>query len=1251
MSIPMKVRIVRSAMRRLEPSSPRLAEFFGTLAPDDTEVTLRLARMAENTRGPLEAAKYLETTDGIAENPDLLKRRAYYLEKAGAYQDAVGVYDKMIALHHNDQEAHLLRAKCYIKLEQDQLALESAEVAAALSPTLKEAHELVVKLSSKLPPWRRLALLIAGLPAHADSTAWRRRLAKTAFDMKKWRLAADHYSWCEEHEEIQSDALYAGLALSRSGDLRGAREHWKVAVSRDKREAIKSLGVGRLLQERGLWREAANEYIHDMQQRSVNDPALLHAAGFALSRQYLWAKATGYLRRAVQLEPENKKYWYDLAFCFERRGHYADAALSYRKSIDSESPLAYRRYRMMSCLLKAGNHAAVADEILAVSPDLGSKQDSIAWNVDVLSEDLKNALESCDASACMAVATAAESIGNDDLANRAFMEAEARMVTHDPNFYVRHAACLARLGRAVEAGEVYLQSKQFGGAYGVSVEDCFKTKAERESALFVAYSKTMPVNTEVILYESSHGASITCSVRPLLKRMLESKRGQSMTHVVVINDRERIPDELLGGANVVFVPKQSDSYIRYLATAGWLISNNTFPPYFSRRDGQKYLNVWHGTPIKSLGIDIKSGALDYRNATRNFLHVTHFAFPNEFTGRVLMQRYGVADIFPGKVKITGSPRMDVTLNLGTETRRTIRRRLGALEGQRVVLYAPTWRGDLSETRVDIKRIKTDLAAMSCGDVVVAFRAHSLMEKGMQTFSGEAIVVPADIDTNELIASVDIVVSDYSSIAIDAIGAGVRTILYTYDREEYERERGLYLRLEDLPVEVAVDRDSLREAIAQIAGECRSDNGMYHELWGHEDGKATDRVLDFFFEDEGCEEFGWMRKNGKRKVLLFEGHFIPNGVTSSARELNKYLVADGVGVSLSVEGAKIVAFSERMATFRSLPDGVSVLPAVGVGLWDPEEIWINRTFMSRDLLWSDEQYAILRDAYAREYRRLYGAASFDSAVCFEGYSRYWVLVMAAAPNGTRKVIFLHNDMVDERNMRFPYLDGIFQVYPWFDALVSVSESATTANRFRLPVRVDDERFVTAENLVDPDCIQELSSASVCEEFSAFKAKHRGTLYINVGRMTEQKGHLSLVEAFARARRSDDGLVIVGDGPLMGVVRARIGQLGLENSILLLGFKDNPFPYLRNSDVFVLSSTYEGQGIVVLEALSVGLRVVSFDIPGPRSILAHGGGLLVGRSVEALAGGMVSVRDNYGVASFDMDAYLVAAREHYGVALGF
>ena len=119
-------------------------------------------------------------------------------------------------------------------------------------------------------------------------------------------------------------------------------------------------------------------------------------------------------------------------------------------------------------------------------------------------------------------------------------------------------------------------------------------------------------------------------------------------------------------------------------------------------------------------------------------------------------------------------------------------------------------------------------------------------------------------------------------------------------------------------------------------------------------------------------------------------------------------------------------------------------------------------------------------------------------------------------------------------------------------------------------------------------------------------------VAVGRLVAQKNFELLIKAFNQVcKRVESKLVILGEGNLRGELEMLIEDLNLEKDVSLLGFKENPYPYIASAEMLVLSSHVEGFGNVLVEALVLGKKIVATDCPsGPAEILENGQwGLLV------------------------------------------
>jgi glycosyltransferase involved in cell wall biosynthesis len=136
-------------------------------------------------------------------------------------------------------------------------------------------------------------------------------------------------------------------------------------------------------------------------------------------------------------------------------------------------------------------------------------------------------------------------------------------------------------------------------------------------------------------------------------------------------------------------------------------------------------------------------------------------------------------------------------------------------------------------------------------------------------------------------------------------------------------------------------------------------------------------------------------------------------------------------------------------------------------------------------------------------------------------------------------------------------------------------------------------------------------------------------LGVGRLTPPKDFPTLIRAFAEVRRCRLArLIILGEGEDRPALEALINELRLSADVALPGFRNNAMAYMAGSELFVLSSAWEGLPTVLIEALAAGTKVVSTDCPsGPREILQNGrlGALVPVGDARALARAMIDALD--------------------------
>jgi glycosyltransferase involved in cell wall biosynthesis len=175
------------------------------------------------------------------------------------------------------------------------------------------------------------------------------------------------------------------------------------------------------------------------------------------------------------------------------------------------------------------------------------------------------------------------------------------------------------------------------------------------------------------------------------------------------------------------------------------------------------------------------------------------------------------------------------------------------------------------------------------------------------------------------------------------------------------------------------------------------------------------------------------------------------------------------------------------------------------------------------------------------------------------------------------------------------------YPHAAGIIFVSRGAEMAAKNYLGI-IHKNSHVIYNPIINDD----LFSKAESEIEHPWFGKQHPPVVLGIGRLTQQKQFATLIRSFSRLRSIGPAkLMILGEGEERPSLEALVKNLGLSGDVALPGFIRNPYPYLRQASVFVLSSAWEGLPTVLVEALALGTPIVSTDCPsGPSEILGGG-----------------------------------------------
>ncbi len=212
--------------------------------------------------------------------------------------------------------------------------------------------------------------------------------------------------------------------------------------------------------------------------------------------------------------------------------------------------------------------------------------------------------------------------------------------------------------------------------------------------------------------------------------------------------------------------------------------------------------------------------------------------------------------------------------------------------------------------------------------------------------------------------------------------------------------------------------------------------------------------------------------------------------------------------------------------------------------------------------------------------------YDVAIDFNSY-RNECSVGAVSVRAKKRVMWIHNDVeIKKRNeVKYRILWHFFKgKLNEFDEFAAVSPGIIDG--FRRVSGIYDKKITAIPNHIDTEEIFRKAEEPV--DFSVDESVYN---LCTMGRICHQKGFDILMGYMAQVvrKRKDIHLYLLGDGPDREKLESQIAQLELGEFVTLLGNQQNPFPYLERMDGFTLTSRYEGQGLVIWEAKTLGLEL--------------------------------------------------------------
>jgi CDP-glycerol glycerophosphotransferase len=351
-----------------------------------------------------------------------------------------------------------------------------------------------------------------------------------------------------------------------------------------------------------------------------------------------------------------------------------------------------------------------------------------------------------------------------------------------------------------------------------------------------------PIEPDLAVFAAYWYRGYACNPRALYEKLQELVPWARGVWIVDRKHARSFP------AEVPHVVAGSRGYYRVLARAKYFVNNVNFPNYFVKRPGTIHVQTHHGTPLKTMGLDLRKAFVAgtrmnfdrlLERASRWDYMVSSNPFSTAIWERVTPGAYETLEV--------GYPRNDVLVVATEADVARIRGELGIAPGRQAILFAPTHREYRKEylPSADVDRLAAELG----DDSVVMVRTHYFYvdRSGKRTADGRVLDVSTHPSIEELCLAADVLVTDYSSIMFDYAVLDRPIVIHAPDWDEYRRLRGTYFDVLAEPPGVVTTTDD--ELVAAFGtGAVWSDDAarlraaFREKFCSLEDGRAAERVV-------------------------------------------------------------------------------------------------------------------------------------------------------------------------------------------------------------------------------------------------------------------------------------------------------------------------------------------------------------------------------------------------------------------------
>ncbi|WP_405267851.1 CDP-glycerol glycerophosphotransferase family protein [Methanobrevibacter sp.] len=498
------------------------------------------------------------------------------------------------------------------------------------------------------------------------------------------------------------------------------------------------------------------------------------------------------------------------------------------------------------------------------------------------------------------------------------------------------------------------------------------------SAIYDAYYNK-DINEKIVYVESRNGFDFAGNMFRIVEELSTGDYGDFRIYVFAHSHVKPKIEDFMKSHNLKIyeIITSPDRASEILHTAKYIFTDSGIRYKYVKKPGQIFVNTWHGTIMKLMGIDNNHERLTMGIIQRSLLFSDYLIFPSDYLKERLLNSFMLDGIYPGKMLLEGYPRNSVFLDDGR--RDELKNEFG-LQDFEIFIYMPTFKGLVDDRKNEKQKDDVD---KFLGEIDENLKDSQILFAKLHPYNTQKIdfsrfdhikPFPNGFEIYDIVNMADCLITDYSSVFFDFANTRRKIIIFNYDEEEYLKDRGLYFPLSDLPFPKV-------QSVSDLMSEMNSpkdydDTEFIEKFCQYERMEAAKYICEAIFKNDNSSQLE-MIENGKPNVLLYAGDFSDKGTVDSLNGFVERIDTTRYNLFVSFCPWMKNIKENPQDIFKDIPQNIGFLP-FSYNLMPTVREKLKYNQLSGNSQYDDS----LKRFFKRTFEQQYGNLKFEHIIDFD-----------------------------------------------------------------------------------------------------------------------------------------------------------------------------------------------------------------------------------------------------------------------------